>query len=471
MIRHIACVLAVGLISAGHQGPAAAELQGDWKLIPAVVIAGESPPTLQERLRRYGVPGVSLAVIQDGRVGQVEVFGFAQAQGEQLTPDTLLQAASISKPVTALGVLALIEHGRVSLHHPINAYLGDWTLRAIDGESASSVTVAEILSHTGGVNVPSYPGFEPDAELPGLTEILDGGEAAFSDPIAQTEPAGAYRYSGGGYMVLQRMIEAVSGQDFECFMQRQLFDPAGMETATFRMPPKTSEVAHGHGWTGEPLAYPWLVYPQAAAAGLWATPEDLAQALVAYGAAFSGHESAIWSQVTARQVAELRTGDMGLGFGVHGAGDALAMSHAGWTRGFRSQIHYHPHTGDGAVIMTNADGGHLLIGDILRTLAAEYNWPDPREPETASRTVWSAERLKQIAGNYRMQPAGFTLSLTVFGSDLEIHTPRGSRYRAVPVELDELIIVESGDRMRIDQQTGQLELWGMTGTLQSEPIH
>lgn len=434
------------------------------ELVPAVEFAGERKrPTLDARMARYGVPGVSLVVIESDRIVVQEAIGLRDVTAlEPVTPDSRFQAASISKPVAASGVMVLVDRGEVELDTPVNRYLESWRLDSVPPEDGDAVTVRALLSHSGGVSVPSYPGFERGSALPSVDDILHGAPNAYSDPVAVIAPQGSYRYSGGAYMVLQKMIEDVSGTTFERFMQDTVLGPAGMSASTFEILPETDAPAFGHDWTGGRRADAWQDYPQSAAAGLWSTPRDLARWLIAIGGAYRGERAPVVTTASARQMATRAVGDTGLGFGVHGDEDALHLSHAGWTIGYRSYMVYYPVRGDGAVIMTNGDAGHHLIADMLRTLGRARGWPGFGSSNSATRIDWPERTASALPGTYRLSRAGFSIDIRSRGRRFELTTPRGSRYALVPTGPDRLIIEETGEVITRDPDSGDLVIWGMT---------
>ncbi|MEM7054409.1 MAG: serine hydrolase domain-containing protein [Pseudomonadota bacterium] len=470
-MRFLIIWLMAGLCIASNLSSAASiEWTFDRPLINAVEFAGESAQaTLAENMKRYGVPGVSIARIEDNTIITLDAIGLADvATGRQLSPQQRFQAASISKPVAATGVMVLVGQQRVKLDGPVNEYLSSWTLPDSAFTKDDPVTLREALSHGGGISVPSYPGFERGAPMPSLLNILNGDANAYSDPVAVINPQNSYRYSGGGYMLLQQLIEDVTGQDFELFMQQAVFQPARMNLSTFRVLDNEIEdlagITFGHDGTGERRTDPWQDYPQAAPAGLWSTPEDLAKWLITLGSAYQSNAEPIITHTSARAMARRETGDTGLGFGVHGQDDALHLSHTGWTIGYRSNILYFPARGEGVVIMTNSDSGHLLINDLIRTLGREHGWPGFGDSIKLNRARWTEQKLDHTAGIYRMQPAGFSIQLARHEDAFELTTPRGSSYRLVPVGPHRLVIEETGEFIERDAETGELALWGMTGT-------
>ncbi|WP_268239665.1 serine hydrolase domain-containing protein [Deinococcus radiotolerans] len=156
---------------------------------------------VEERMALYHVPGVSVAVIQDGHIAWAKGYGVLSADGAaRVGTETLFQAASISKAVTATAALTMVQDGRLPLDAPVNAALRAWTVPARRPEWAAGVTVRRLLSHTAGIGAPGYLGYRAGQPVPSLLNVLRG-EAPATSPAVRVEraPGQAYRYSGGGY--------------------------------------------------------------------------------------------------------------------------------------------------------------------------------------------------------------------------------------------------------------------------------
>ncbi len=215
------------------------------------------------------VPGAAVAVVRDGQLAWAGGYGQADP-GRQLpvTTDTVFQAGSISKPVTAWGVLRLLDKGLLDLDAPVETYLTRWHLPPSNYD-ADGVTIRRLLTHSAGLSQHGYPGLSPTQPLPSLEVSLSGVRIV-------REPGSQYLYSGGGYIVLQLVIEEVTGEPFAAYMQREVLDPLGMTRSSFEwrddLRPAT---AIGHNKQGQP--YPNFLYTEKAAAGLYTTASDLAR--------------------------------------------------------------------------------------------------------------------------------------------------------------------------------------------------
>ena len=336
--------------------------------------------TLEPRMAHYGVPGVSIAVIHDSRIQWTRAYGTAVTGGSQTVSDqTLFQAASISKALTAFATLRVADQGLLALDTPINRYLRSWRLPETDAGSSDSVTIARLLAHMAGLNVPGFPGYAPRAAIPTLTQILEGAAPANTPAIRIVQPPGStWAYSGGGYLVLQQVLQDVTGHGFPKLMDSLVLTPLGMEHSTFQQPlPANLEgrAAVGHGDGGEVLPSRWHIYPELAAAGLWTTASDLAR--FALGVQSAAHRSpkALLSTQSATALTTPQFGSFSLGLLVRRNGEHGWFTHNGGNEGYRALMYVYLTTAEGAVVMTNSDAGMALAREIINSIALEYGWP------------------------------------------------------------------------------------------------
>ncbi|HEY9909415.1 MAG TPA: serine hydrolase domain-containing protein, partial [Thermosynechococcaceae cyanobacterium] len=252
-------------------------------LLPATALEGKfgSPKNLYEQLARYHTPGISIAVINDFEIEWARGFGVCEAETTRaVTPDTLFQAASISKPVFALAVMRLVQEGRLNLDEDINTYLTSWRAPAIE-DWQPRITLRQLLSHTAGLTVHGFPGYRNSEPLPTTVQILNGEPPANTDKVeVNIIPGLHHRYSGGGTTVAQQVLVDVLGKPFPEIMRELVLDPLGMTNSTYQQPlPNhwSAKAATAHLFSGIPLEGKHHVYPEMAAAGLWTTAADLAK--------------------------------------------------------------------------------------------------------------------------------------------------------------------------------------------------
>jgi CubicO group peptidase (beta-lactamase class C family) len=222
-----------------------------------------------------------LALVDDGSVHGVH----AVSVGEAVDVDSVFQIASLSKWITAWGVMALVQEGKVDLDAPVGTYLTRWTLPESKFDN-SKVTVRRLLSHTAGLTDGlGYAGFAPDATVQSLEESLtrpaDASPGASGAIEVGYEPGSEWRYSGGGYAILQLLIEEVSGESFEGFMQRIVFRPLGMVRSSYHWTPSAgSTLATFYDTDSKPATH--YRFSAVSAASLYTSVSDLTRFVQAH---------------------------------------------------------------------------------------------------------------------------------------------------------------------------------------------
>ena len=334
------------------------------------------------------VPGVSaIFFTTDGPV-QVIHYGFSDVERTlPVTEATVFQVASISKPVTAYGVLQLVENGLVELDAPVEEFLRSYRFphsrRASDG-----VTIRRLLNHTAGLSVTGYPGFSPEKRLPSIEESLAGKTGRFFGVYSPgpvkiiREPGAGWKYSGGGYTVLQLMIQDVSGMPFDEYMEEHVLTALGMESSTFdpdRVVP--GNLASGYNAGGKVL--PNYRFTAKAAAGLYSTAGDLALLLQDLAAGAAGQPGVLtalsYTELTRQYITVEGPVAMGLGFHLETLPDGSILAHHyGGNRGWQSFFGVNLDSGEGLVILTNSNRGVGRVIDPVvegyRTMAAKRGW-------------------------------------------------------------------------------------------------
>ena len=410
IVLGIVCVLSLSLTAQTTVRPSALEQRiqriQDHIMTSSVVIDGQSEDAkLVDRMAELRVPGVSVAVIRNGAIAWARGFGVTRIGGPPITPETLFQAASISKPVSALGVLRLVESGKLKLDTDVNQYLKTWKVPENDSTSKSKVTLRGLLTHTAGMTVHGFPGYASNARIPTVAQILNGQAPANTPPIfVDTTPGTLWRYSGGGYVVAQLLLEDLTGTPFARLMRESVLTPIGMTHSTFEQPlpaARITEVAIPYGPQGQAVAGGPHAYPEMAPAGLWTTPSDLARYAIEVQRALAG-KSMVLSAAMAREMITPGMNGQGLGPQTGGSKQRPYFRHGGANEGYRCDFVAY-NNGDGAVIMTNGDNGGQLAADILRTIAYEYKWPD-FQPAFRKLAKVDLKTFDKYVGAYRLDP-------------------------------------------------------------------
>jgi CubicO group peptidase (beta-lactamase class C family) len=404
-----ALLLALTVCAPAFAGDGADIQRIEQGLRPAVALAGKPVPTatLIDEMKRLHVPGVSIAVVRGGRIAWARGYGVAARDGAAVTPETLFQAASISKPVTALAALRMVEANQLSLDADINTALTSWKLPP--GPGGAHATLRQLLSHTAGTTVSGFPGYAHDAAVPALVQVLDGAPPANTRPIRiETPPGSAWNYSGGGYTVVQQAMIDRAGKPFPELLAETVLAPLGMKDSSFAQPLPASllpRAAMPHDGKGEPYKGGPYTYPELAAAGLWTTPSDLARFILGVQRNADAQGQALLSPAMAGAMLEPVKNGYALGFGTEGKGPVLAFGHGGSNMGYQDVLFGYIGRGDGVVVMTNGEGGNDIAQRILRAVAAEYHWPS-KQTMIRKAVALAPARRKALVGKYELDSQG-----------------------------------------------------------------
>jgi CubicO group peptidase (beta-lactamase class C family) len=392
-------------------------------LIPAIVNTGSEPTgmSLSDRMRHFQVPGVSIAVINNGEVEWAKGYGVTEAGGTQaVATDTVFQAASVSKPVSVAGIMLLAQAGVIDITRNVNDYLTSWHLADNDLTKTNKATVQRLMSHTGGTNVSGFAGYTIGSAIPTLLQVLNGAPPAVTEAIRIIyEPGTRYSYSGGGMEVLQQMAEDVTKMPFRSYMKSNVFDRLGMNSSDFVQPmagPLAAQSAKGHDMDGVMLPGGWRIYPELIAAGLWTTPTDLATLFLEVQKAAVFNKGTLLTQETANRILTKQLNSnpsMGLGFALQEGKGGLIFNHSGSVFGYKSYVTVCRDRGQGISIMTNGDNGYALMMEILRSVAKVYDWAD--DGVSRARIVEVPPSILQsYVGNYTATLDGQTLQIEIY---------------------------------------------------------
>jgi CubicO group peptidase (beta-lactamase class C family) len=414
---------------------------------------------LEDRMKHYRVPAVSVAVVNDGRVEWARAWGMAEVEtATRADTRTLFQAASISKPVTALAALRLVEQGRLSLDGNVNDRLRTWKVPESALTANQPVSLRGLLTHTAGLTVHGFRGYASGEPVPSVVQVLDGAPPANSAAVRpDLQPGTRWRYSGGGYTIVQLLLSDLTGKPFPQALRETVLGPIGMTESTYEQPLPESyraRAATGYRGSGISVAGKWHTYPEMAAAGLWTTPTDLARYILEVQAAYAGRSSKVISQSLAKQMLASGMGNYGLGPAISGSDENLRFSHGGANEGFRAQVIGFATRGQGAVVMTNSDRGSAVVAEIIRAIADEYGWPDTPRREITSIAVPEA-KLREYTGTYRSSPAGPPIEFVVESGVLIASSPAVVPVPLIPTAEHEFVVLDDGSPVRFIIESGR----------------
>jgi CubicO group peptidase (beta-lactamase class C family) len=385
--------------------------------------------TLADRMKKYNINGVSIAVIHNSKIEWARGYGYADvAENRPVTEKTLFQAASISKSLNAVGVLRLVQEKKLDLNTDINKYLVTWKFPYNEKSNNKIITLTNLLSHTAGLTIPGFPGYARGDSIPDLSQILDGKRPANTEPVRSTEEPGTrVNYSGGGITVSQLILMDVTDEPYDVFMQKNVLDPLGMISSSYTQPPPAENeylLATGYRGDGTEIPGKFHIYPEQAAAGLWTNPTDLCKYIIETQLAWKGQSSKVLNQkmTVLRLTPVMEDAALGVFVNSRVTGSYKYFNHNGGNEGFQCTYVGCRDSGDGVAIMTNSDNGSRIYEEILNSVATVYNWKDYYLPETEAVIDVKGSVLDKYTGKYDV--SGNVISIQRSGDGL-IANPRG----------------------------------------------
>jgi CubicO group peptidase (beta-lactamase class C family) len=345
--------------------------------------------TLSERMANYTVPGVSIAVINDYKIEWVKAYGVIRNSGDAIvTTETPFEAGSTTKFMTAVLVMRLVKEGKLDLDEDVNLKLKSWKVPENEFTAEHKVTLRLLLSHRAGISRPEG-GFDyEEGSTPTLVQVLNGEAPATNKPaVVEFVPGSQHQYSNLGYLIIQQLIEDVTGRPYIELAQEMVFDKLGMKHSTLKFPlAKEVEKIAASPHDADGKAYDHWLHPTALAHGnLVTTPSDLSLLVIELMRSWRGESDRLLSQETVRQMftsqmefePEQMFGFTGQGLGVFllQDGENLYFSHPGHNEpGINCMFLANPATGQGAIVMTNGAKGLFLAMEILAGVVSEYGW-------------------------------------------------------------------------------------------------
>jgi CubicO group peptidase (beta-lactamase class C family) len=336
---------------------------------------------IEERMKHFHVPGLSITLIEGGLITEIDNYGLLEVEGNRKTDkDSIFSACSISKFLTGMLAIKLVQEGLFNLDSDVNESLIAWKVPVNDFTKIKKVTLRNLLSHQSGIIDPdgSFSELKPKTEIPSMIELLEGKTPYCKAPIdVKCEPESEFHYSDAGFCIIQQLIEDVTKNKFHQVMKEQIFDPLGMTNSHFNtsgLEMDRLNTSCGHNRNGEIVYGKYPIYPYPAASGLWTTSLDLAELVLELINAVKGKSKLGISESLANEMVASQTGKSWTGLGVflEGSEKELEITSLGWGIGFQCMVSALPYLEKGAVIMTNAElGVHQMegiIGEIYKSL-------------------------------------------------------------------------------------------------------
>lgn len=328
---------------------------------------------IPQLMSNFNVPGLNISLIKNYKKVWSKAFGYADVETKrEMTTDTYCRLESISKSVTAWGIMKLAEQKKIKLDEPVTNYLQNWTFPPSE-YSTEKITILQLLTHTSGLTLGNIGViYSPTDILPSLQQSLTENALLFQ------EPGTSFSYSNTGYHLLELLIEEVTGQTFEEFMRKEILLPLGMNKSTFIWSEKFyPPVANGYDLKGTPI--PVYIYPEKAAGGLFSTIEDLGNFVIAGMSKYNKDSNNVLSLQSIDEMYDsyVKPGQYSLAFDYYGFGHFIeklpagkkAIAAGGQGTGWMTHFHSVPETGDGIIILTNSQRSWPLFAYILNDWA------------------------------------------------------------------------------------------------------
>ncbi len=404
---------------------------GGW-----VQIESEPKWSLAERMKYYHANGVSIAVIKDFKIEWAKGYGWADSSNQTpVTTQTLFQAGSISKSLNGVGVLKLVQEKKLDLYTDINNYLKSWKFPYDSLSKNKKITVANLLSHTAGLTVHGFPGYEKGDTIPTLSEILDGKRPANTAPVRSAfEPSLKSQYSGGGTTVSQLIVQDITGQPYDKYMWENILRPMGMTYSSYTQPPPVENqrlLATAYYNDGKAVTGKYHIYPEQAAAGLWTNPTDLGKYIIETQLALQGKSQKGLSQAfTQLRLTPYIDTSAALGVFIEKKGEQKYFTHGGVDEGFVSQYVGSFENGNGVVVMSNTYN-MAIIDEIINSIADVYKWENYYTPVVKKIITVSDSVLQDYVGQFELTPK-FIITVTKNGNQLTSQATGQSTFDIYP---------------------------------------
>lgn len=348
----------------------------EGNLIPMYSVAGKvQRMTIPEMMKQDRIPGMSIAFVDHGEIAWTKHYGYANLEDSiPVSSETVFTGASLSKPITAVAALRLVESGQLNLDEDVNLTLKEWKVPETSFTEKEKVTLRRLINHSAGVKNDLWSSYLPGDSVPTLNQML-AGEAPSVDPATSVirEPGSSTKYSNPGYSVVQKLIMDVSDREFDEIIDELVFEPVGMESSSFTQPiPKNLRDRKAIGYTKELQPYPYRLFPFQAAGGIWTTPTDLAQFMISL---LDDYYKGTNTLVSKEMSQTIFTKDaMRYVFSLWNWGEDIVFLHYGSNQGFNCILYGSVDQNQGIVVMTNSDNSFGFFDYIQRAVNSEYEW-------------------------------------------------------------------------------------------------
>lgn len=358
-----------------------------------------------DRMKHYNVNGISIAVIDNNKIVWAKGYGYADRnENRKVDINTKFEPGSISKSLNAVGVLFLAQQKKLNLYKDINEYLTTWKFPYDTVAHQKKITTAQLLSHTAGVSVYGFPGYNRDSTLPTITDILNGKYPSNTPAVRSLiQPGIESSYSGGGILISQQILTNITGQSYEQYMHNSVFRRLAMNNSFYNQPPASRQqhnLATGYEEDGKEVPGKYFVFPEKAAAGLWTTPTDLCKYIIEMQLAYKGKSSRVLNQKMAKlHLTPYKNETTAMGTFLQDRNGEKYFFHDAGNIGFRGFYIAGLTNSKGVVLFVNSDNGDILL-ELLNSVALVYDWKGFAKPEHLTTVPISEKLSSEYAGEY-----------------------------------------------------------------------
>lgn len=393
-----------------------------------------------DRMKFYKIPSVSLAVINNGKIEWAKTYGYADIEMKRLAnKKTLYQVASITKSVNGLGILKLVQEGKLSLTSDIRNYLKSWTFPDNELSKNKTITLKNLLSHTAGLSVHGFIGYAVNDSIPTISQILNGERPANNEPIKPVYQINEhFEYSGGGYTVIRKILDDNISSNYDSLMTALVLKPLKMTNSTFSQPLSSRYVNYAYGTDKEmqTLKGKYYTYPEQAAGGLWSTATDIAKFILSIQKDLKGSTNSLLNKGLTKEMLTPVLNNYALGFGIVEKGGEKYFWHEGESYGYNAMYYGSFTTGKGVVILTNAypNNGQPFIQELLNSVAITYGWKDFYNPIKKKLAPVPDTLLTKYIGEYYSENPQLKITISKNGNQLELTARRPEKMYATKTD-------------------------------------
>lgn len=413
-----------------------------------VVFADSLIPThtIYNRMKFYKVPSVSIAVIENGKIVWAKAYGMADVNKQMLSNvETVYQAASITKSINALAILKLVQDNKLSLTRDVREYLKTWKFPENEFSQGKTITLRHLLSHTAGFNTSGFRGYKCEDSIPSINQMLEGIPPANNEPVKPIfSPSKGYKYSGGGTLITRKIIEDNIESSYGELIQQLVLNPLEMTNSSFSEPIESHQenFAVAYDKEIEEIEGKYYSYPEMAPDGLWSTATDIAKFVLSLQHSLNGSQKVLSKSIAEEMVTPVNnSSDAALGVFITQRGNDKYFRHSGANMGFRGEFFGSLTKGKGVVVLTNSDNGQPLIDEIIRSVAAAYEWDGFYQPEVKKLIRVPEVLLDQYAGSYKSVNPAMEIQIKRDSAGLELSAKNSERM--YPISKDTFILLSS----------------------------